>query len=113
MFLAIRETRFAKRVVRQLLKLYSAISTKNPSLSGEALYREVLLHTNLVDSSRVDQILRQAEESGDDWADRAEQGLKFRQVVHVIVLSQYRAAGHEGTVVSFRDIVYSLIPADL
>jgi hypothetical protein len=113
MFLAIKEKRFAKRVTKRLLKSHSAVSAENPGLSGKALYREVLLHKQQVDPSRVDQILREAEESVDDWADRAEQGLEFRQVVHVIVLSQYRAAGYEGTVVSFRDIVYSLIPADL
>jgi hypothetical protein len=60
MFLAMRETRFAKRVVRQLLKSHSAIIAENPSLSGEPLYREILLHTKLVDPSRVDEILCQA-----------------------------------------------------
>ena len=113
MFLAMRETRFAKRVVRQLLKSHSAIIAKNPSLSGEPLYREVLLHTNLVDPSRVDEILWQAEDSIDEWTTHSKKGLGFREVAHFVALSQYRAAGNVGTVVSFKEIVYSLIPSDL
>jgi len=113
MFLAIRETRFAKRIVRQLLKSHAAISGRNPGLSGEALYREVLLHTNLVDSLRVDEILWQAEDSIDEWTTHSKKGLGFRQVAHFVVMSQYRAAGRLGAVVSFKEIVYSLISADL
>ena len=113
MFLAMRETRFAKRVVRQLLKSHSAITAKNPSLSGEPLYREVLLHTNLVDPSRVDEILWQAEDSIDEWTTHSKKGLGFREVAHFVVSSRYRAAGNAGTVVSFKEIVYSMIPADL
>ena len=113
MFLAIRETRFAKRVVRQLLKSYSAVSAKNASLSGEPLYREVLLHTDLVDASHVDEVLWQAEDSIDEWTTNSSKGLGFRQVAHFVVYSQYLAAGNVGTVVSFKEIVYSLIPADM
>ena len=113
MFLAMRETRFAKRVVRQLLKSHSVILAKNPSLSGEPLYRAVLIHTDLVDSSRVDEIFRQAEDSIDEWTTHSKEGLGFREVAHFVALSQYRAAGNVGTVVSFKKIVYSLIPADL
>ena len=113
MFLAIRETRFAKRVVRQLLKSYSAVSAKNASLSGEPLYREVLLHTDLVDPSLVDEVLWQAEDSIDEWTTNSSKRLGFRQVAHFVVYSQYLAAGNVGTVVSFKEIVYSLIPADM
>jgi hypothetical protein len=113
MFLAMRETRFAKRIVRQLLKSHSAIIAKNPSLSGEPLYREVLLHTNLIDPSRVDATLSQAEDSIDEWTTHSKNALGFREVAHFVALSQYRAAGNVGTVVSFKEIVYSLIPADL
>jgi hypothetical protein len=113
MFLAIRERRFAKRVVRQLLKSHSAISAKNPELSGKSLYREVLIHTGLVDPSHVDEILWQAEDSIDEWTTHSIKGLGLRQVTHFVVLSRYRAAGKMGTVVSFKEIVYSMIPADL
>jgi hypothetical protein len=113
MFLAMRETRFAKRIVRRLLKSHSAITAKTPDLSGEPLYREVLLHTNLFDSSSVDDILWQAEDSIDVWTTHSKKGLGFREVAHFVALSQHRAAGNVGTVVSFKEIVYSLIPADL
>ena len=113
MFLAMRETRFAKRVVGRLLKSHAAIIAKNPKLSGEPLYREVLLHTNLVDPSRVDEILSQAEDSIDEWTTHSKKELGFREVAHFVTLSQYRATGNVGTVVSFKKIVYSLIPANL
>jgi hypothetical protein len=113
MILAMRETRFAKRVVRQLLKSHSAISAQNPGLSGEPLYKEVLLHTKLVDPSHVDEILSQAEDSIDEWTTHSRKELGFRQVAHFFALSQYSSAGNVGTVVSFKKIVYSLIPADL
>ena len=113
MFLAIRETRFAKRVVRQMLKSHAAIAAKNPGLSGEPLYREILLHSNLVDPSRIDEILWQAEDSIDEWTTHSKKGLGFRELAHFVALSRYRAAGNTGTVVSFKEIVYSMIPADL
>lgn len=113
MFLAIKEKRFAKRVIKRLLKSHSAVTAEKPGLSGNALYREVLLHSRLVDPARADLILSQAEDSVDEWTAGAGHGLGFRQVVHFVVVSQYKAAGHLGTVVSIRDIVYSLIPADL
>ncbi len=113
MFLAMIETRFAKRVVRQLLKSHATIISKNPGLSGEPLYREVLIHTNLVDPSHVDEILWQAEDSIDEWTTHSKKELGFRELAHFVALSQYRAAGNVGTVVSFKEIVYSLIPADM
>jgi hypothetical protein len=113
MFLAIRETRFAKRIVRQLLKSHSAITAKNPNLTGEALYREVLLHTSLVDPSHVDKILWQADDSIDEWTAHSKKRLGLRQVAHFVVMSRYRAAGKLGAIVSFKEIVYSMIPADL
>ena len=113
MFLAFREKRFAQRVIKRLLKSYSAIKAEKPSLSGEPLYREVLLHAQVVDPSSVDQVLWQAEDSVDEWTTHANKVLGFRQVAHFVVMSQYRAAGHIGSVVSFKNITYSLIPSDL
>lgn len=113
MLIAMKEKRFAKRLTRRMLKSHSRISARCPDLSGKALYREILLHTQMVDSSEVDQTLSQAEDSAAEWGALANDGLGFRQVVHFVVTSQHRAAGKEGTVVSFRDIVYSLIPASL
>jgi hypothetical protein len=113
MFLAIREKRFAKGIVRKLLKSYSAVSASNPALSGEPLYKEVLLHTDLVDPSQVDEILWQAEDSIDEWTTDSSKRLGLRQVAHFVVYSQYLAAGNLGTVISFKKVVYSMIPAEL
>jgi hypothetical protein len=113
MFLAFREKRFARRVIKQLLHSYSIITAEKPALRGSPLYREVLVHTQLVDPSDVDQALWDAEDSVDEWITHASKVLRFREVAHFVVMSQYRAAGHAGSVVSFRDIVYALIPADL
>ena len=111
--LATKEKQFSRRAVKRLLKSHSAVSAQNPDLSGKALYREVLLHSQQVDPSFVDQILRQAEDSVDEWTAFGRETLGFREVVHFFVFSQYVAAGHVGTVVSFREIVDLLIPADM
>jgi len=113
MFLAIRERRFAKRVINRLLKSYSTISAEKPELSGEALYKDILLHSRLVDQSDLDQTLWEAEDSVDEYTSDATKAMGLRQVAHFVVMSQFRAAGHVGSVVSLKDIVYSMIPADL
>ena len=113
MFLAMKEKRFAKRAVRRLLKSHSAVSAEKPELTGKALYREVLLHTQQVDPSRVDQVLLQAGDSYDDWSDRDRDGLVFRQVVHCFVMSQYLEAGHKGTVVRLLTVNDRLLLAAL
>ena len=113
MFLAVKEKRFAKRVIKRLLEAYSAVSADNPDLSDKALYREVLLHTQQVDPLRVDQLLLQAEDSIDEWTAPGRDELGFREIAHFFVLTQYQATGHKGTVVSFGEIVDSLIPAEL
>jgi hypothetical protein len=113
MFLAIKEKRFAKRIVKRLLKSHAAVSRRKPDLLSGALYREVLLHSKLVDVSLVDQVLQQAEDSADLWTTSSMDVHGFRQVAHFFVVSQYQASGKVGAVVSFREIVYSMIPVDM
>lgn len=113
MLLTFNEKRFAKRLIKRLLKSYSAVNVENLGLSGITLYREVLLHSQQVDPTHVDQILRQAERSVDNWTAPGRDGLGFREVVHFFVLEQYRDTGRQGSVVSFGGIVNSLIPAHL
>lgn len=110
---AMKEKRFAKRTVKRLLNTRLATKTENPDLSGKALYKEVLLLTRQVDESRADQILRRAEESMDEWTAPGRNELGFREVVHCFILSQYLAAGHRGTVVSLREIVDVMVPAEI
>ncbi len=113
MFLAFKEKRFAKRVIRRLLQRYSAVSAENPDLSGRALYREILLRTQQIDPLLVDQMLQQAEDSIDRWTASGRDGLGFREVAHYFTLSLYQSTGRKGTVVSFGQIVNSLIPENL
>jgi hypothetical protein len=113
MFLAVREKRFAKKIIKRLLKSHAIVSAERPDLSGTPLYRAVLLHSDKVDSSQVDKILQQSEDSVDLWTSSALEGFGFRQVVHFLVMSQYKAAGHVGAIVSFREIVYEQIPANM
>lgn len=109
--LTIKEKRFAKRVTKRLLRSYAAVSVEQLELSGKALYREVLLHTQQVEPSRVDQILQQAEDSIDEWTAPGRSGLGFREVAHFFVMLKHNEAGNKGTVVSFGEIVDTLIPA--
>lgn len=113
MLRAIKERHFAKKAVKRLLKAHSTISTVKPELSGKSLYREILLHAQQVDESRADAILREAEESIDEWTAPGRKELGFREVVHYFVFSQYLATGHRGTVVSLRSIIDALVPADI
>lgn len=113
MFLAFKEKQFAKRIIKGLLKSHLAVSNEKPGLSGNAFYREVLLHTKLVDSSDIDQLLWDAEDSIDEWTANATDALRLRQVAHFLIMSQHKESGHVGTVVSVKEIVYSLIPEDM
>jgi hypothetical protein len=113
MFHAMKEKRFAKRIAKRLLKSHSAVRAGNSDLTGMALYREVLVHSKQMGSPDVEQFLQQAADSVDLWTTSATQELGFRQIVHFLVMSKYKSAGHVGAVVSFREIVYSLIPSDL
>jgi len=113
MFLAIKENYFVKQMVRHLLKSHSVVSAEKPNLSGKALYKEVLVHSQQLNSSEVDLFLQKVEDNIDVWTTGIIEEPDFRQVVHFLVTSKYLAEGHEGAVVSFKEIVYSLIPGDL
>ena len=113
MFLAFKERRFAKRVIQHLLDMHSEVSAEHPHLSGKALYREILLRTQQIEPFLVDLMLQQAEDSIDQWTASGRDGLGFREVAHFFALNQYLATGQKGTVVSFDQIVNSLVPAHL
>ena len=49
----------------------------------------------------------------DEWTAPGRNEMGFREVVHYFVLSQYLVAGHRGTVVSLKDIVDVMVPADI
>jgi hypothetical protein len=112
-FLAYRQKQYAKRLVRQLLKSHAAIRARAPELTGASLYAEVLMHSRLVEPSRVGEMISQAEDSIDEWTTHKNKALGFREVVHFVLLSQFQGGSELGPVISFKNIVYSLVPADL
>jgi hypothetical protein len=112
-FLALNEKRFAKRKLKELLDAYKTVLMQHPALAGNELYRAVLLYTKQVDPARVDEILSQAEDSVDQWTSPGRKAMGLREVAHFFVTAQYIDSGRTGTIVSFRELVDALIPADL
>jgi hypothetical protein len=110
---AIRERLFARRMIKRLLAAYTTVAAAKPELGGQALYREVLLHSREIEPSRVDEIIDLAEDSIDEWTAPGRDGLGFREVVHFLVLTEYQRAGNVGTIVPFGEIVNDLIPENL
>lgn len=90
-----------------------AESSEKPGLSGKDLYREILLRNPGLDAERADKIMQRAEASLDEWTDRCDRGLTFRQIVHYFVLTEYLRAGHQGVVVDVQKIVAKIIPPEL
>jgi len=112
-FSGFRERRFTRRIVSKLLASHAAVAARQPAPAGEALYREVLLHSGLAAESEVDDILWQAEDSIDEWTSPESGEMRLRQIAHFLVLAQYRDAGHDGMRISVKKLVYGLVPADL
>jgi hypothetical protein len=88
--LPFRERRFARRIGRELLKLYWIVSASHPNLSGRGLYRTIVISRTRVDSESAEALLDQAEESFAAWPTR--RTLKFRDVVHFIAVSEFLAS---------------------
>ena len=110
---AIREWRFARRVTRRLLKTHAAVRREAPDLSGAALYNEVLRRTLSVDFPRAEEFLSEAEASVDEWTAQGTERLRFRELVHFVIMSEYQAAGHGGAIISFKKIVDRLVSPEL
>jgi hypothetical protein len=85
-----RERRFARRVSRDLLKLYRIISASQPGLRGPDLYRKVVMAYTRADAASADTVINQAEESFAAWPVQRE--LKFCDVVHFIAVSEFLAS---------------------
>jgi hypothetical protein len=113
MLQAIKEKKFVKRLITKLLESHALVHAENSDLQGVALYRAVLLHSGVVDAEIVDQVLWQAEDSVDDWTARSTKHLQFRQVVYFVAIRQFLAQDNPGTVISMRDIIYSMVPEQL
>jgi len=110
---AVREWSFARRVSKRLLRTHAEVRREKPDLLGTALYKEVLLRTSGVDAARADELLSEAEASVDKWTAKGRERLRFRELVHFVIMSEHQAAGHAGAIISFKKIVDRRVPPDL
>jgi hypothetical protein len=108
-----RERRFARRISRELLKLYWIVSGDHPNLRGRSLYRTIVISRTRVDPESAEDVLDQAEESFAAWPTR--RTLKFRDVVHFIAVTEFFASHVDSSWIcsNMGREVASQIPANL
>jgi YHS domain-containing protein len=85
-----RERRFARRVSRELLKLYWIVSASHPDLKGRDLYRKIVIARTRADPEAAEALIDQAEESFATWP--ARRTLMFCDVVHFLAVSEFLAS---------------------
>jgi hypothetical protein len=108
-----RERRFARRVSRELLKLYRTVAAGHPGLKGRDLYRKIVALRLHGDPASAEALIDQAEESFAAWP--VARAVKFCDVVHFIVVSEFLASrGSSPWIhVNIGSEVASQIPHDL
>jgi YHS domain-containing protein len=82
-----RERRFARRVSRELLKLYRIVAAGHPGLHGRDLYRKIVIARTRADPEAAEALIDQAEESFAAWP--VPRALTFCDVVHLIAVSEF------------------------
>jgi YHS domain-containing protein len=109
-FFAWREKRFAARTCKELLKLHRIVSSRDPQLTGHALYRQIVAAHNGGDFAAADAVLTAAEQSFATWP--AKRRLKFSDVVHFLAASEFLASQSRGRWIhaDLRRIVVARIP---
>jgi hypothetical protein len=112
-FFAWREKRFAARTCKELLKLHRRVSARNPLLTGDALYRQIVAARNGGDFAAAEAVLKGAEQSFAAWP--AERRLKFSDVVHFLAVSEFLASHGGGRWIhaDLKRIVAARIPHNL
>ena len=112
-FFAWREKRFAARTCKELLKLHRIVSSRDPHLTGGALYRQIVAARQGGDLAAADAAQAAAEQSFAAWP--AERRLKFGDVVHFLVVTEFLAshAGSRWIHADLKRIVAARIPHDL
>ncbi len=108
-----RERRFARRVGRELLKLYRSTVAANPGLRGRELYRRIVIARLHTDQGSAETLIDQAEDSFAAWPVR--RAVNFCDVVHFIAVSEFLAAHGDSPWIhaNVRQEIASQIPPDL
>lgn len=111
-WLMLAETWYAWHVSRRMLKLYQQVRSEC-GLTGISLYEQVIMRWSRVDTRATAAILRHAEESFCIWP--ASHDLRFRNVVHYVVVREYLQArkGNVGTQTRMGTTVARVVPNDL
>lgn len=97
-----------------MLKLHRVVSLAHPSAKGPELYRHIVMARVGGTLAAADAILTRAAESFATWP--VERALKFRDVVHYLVVSEYLAANvdvADWTRENLGRVVASLVDDDL
>ena len=112
-FLAWRESRFAARVCREMLRLHAQAAADHPELLGPSLYRRIVATRHDGNTVLADGILDRASRSFADWP--ASRALRFRDVVHYLVVVEFIASRHEARWihVDLKRLVNKNIPVEL
>jgi len=107
------ERRFARRVSRELLKLYRIVAASHPGLHGRDLYRKIVIARTRADPEAAEALIDQAEESFAAWP--VPRALTFCDVVHFIAVSEFlRSHGNSAWIhVNVGREVASQIPHNL
>lgn len=84
LFVGWQEKHQAAKTSRELLKLYQAVATAQPSLKKEELYRQIVMAHMGGTLAAADAVLDRATESFATWP--VERPLRFRDVVHYLAV---------------------------
>jgi hypothetical protein len=112
-FTAWRERRFATACCRELLRLHHDIVASHPGLTGEALYRAIVMSHVGADERVAESLLQRAQESYALWPEP--RVLCFRDVAHYLAVSGYWALHHGRRWIcsDIRRVIESSIPRQL
>jgi hypothetical protein len=88
-----RQSRHAKAVSHELLKLHRSVAERHPNLRGPTLYRQIVMVRSRADMATADRLLKRAEESFAAWP--TQRDLRFADVVHYLAIEEFLAAHPE------------------
>lgn len=85
--LILSENWYARRTSRRLVALYRHVRAEQPSMTGRALYEEVVVRWTGLERTAARTILARAAQSFVDW--NTDRDLRFRDVVLYLIVDDY------------------------